>query len=92
MHVHMGEQFCLWPSPKFTKQHNQGGCYQDLSRPRSQLARNQQNCPYNCQIAVLPPAKTQTFFTSLFNVHKRLQTLKQCIKVFNERLVDVCEV
>ena len=36
-------------------------------------------------------ARTQTFFTNLFNVHKLLQTLKQSIKVFNERLVDVGE-
>ena len=40
---------------------------------------------------VLHPARTQTFFTCLFNVHKRLRTLKHSIKVFNEHLVDVCK-
>ena len=39
----------------------------------------------------LYPAGTQTFFMCLFNFHKRLQTLKPCIKVFNECLVDVCK-
>ena len=38
------------------------------------------------------PARTQTFITRLFNVHKRLQTLQHSIKVFNEYLVDVCVV
>ena len=37
------------------------------------------------------PARTQTFFTCLLKVHKRLQTLKQCITVFHEHLFDVCE-
>ena len=32
------------------------------------------------------PARTQTCITCLFNVHKRLQTLKHSIKVFNECL------
>ena len=37
------------------------------------------------------PRQTQTFFTSLFNVHKCFQTLKHSIKDFSVCLVDVCE-
>ena len=46
-------------------------------------------CPFYGRDRI--PARTQMFFTCLFNVHKCLQTLKHSIKVFNERMVDDCE-
>ena len=50
------------------------------------LSRNIQS-----RLNSLVPARTQMFFTCLFNVYKHLQTLKHSIKVFNECFVDVCQ-
>ena len=87
------------PGPGETIQAHISGLYDKSVLHHGKISNSQtitklsqmKNCSPSLGILVWP-LPTRTSFTCLFNVHKLLQTLKQCVKVFNERLVGVYEV